>query len=162
MELKETLAALRRKKGLSQQELAEALGVSRQAVSRWEVGASAPGTDNLLALSKLYGVSLDTLVGGAEPEAAPEAEPEARGTETAPGTQEAEAQLARYRRLSKWLGAALAAILLVAALLAGLYGGRHNAPPTDRTEEGIPIVDIEDTDTREIGDSDVVIIGETS
>ena len=49
MELKETLPALRRKKGLSQQELAEALGVSRQAVSRWEVGTDIPTMKNLLA-----------------------------------------------------------------------------------------------------------------
>lgn len=152
MKLGEKLAALRKQRGLSQMDAAEALGVSRQAVSRWEVGASSPGTDNLLALSKLYGVSLDTLVG----EAAPEAEPETPVGETAPGAQEAEAQLARYRRLSKRLGAALAAVLLVGALLAGLYWGRHNAAPTDRTEEGIPIVDIEDTESREIGDSDVV------
>lgn len=161
MKLGEKLAALRKQRGLSQMDAAEALGVSRQAVSRWEVGASSPGTDNLLALSKLYGVSLDTLVGDAEPGAAPEAEPKAPGAETAPGTQEAEAQLARYRRLSKWLGAALAAVLLVAALLVGLYWGRHNAPPTDRTEEGIPIVDIEDLEGRRI-DLETVLIGPTS
>ena len=151
MELGEKLAALRKQRGLSQMDAAEALGVSRQAVSRWEVGASAPGMDNLLALSKLYGVSLDTLVGDAEPGAAPEAEPKAPGAETAPGTQEAEAQL----------GAALAAVLLVAALLVGLYWGRHNAPPTDRTEEGIPIVDIEDLEGRRI-DLETVLIGPTS
>ena len=143
MELGEKLAALRKQRGLSQMDAAEALGVSRQAVSRWEVGASSPGTDNLLALSKLYGVSLDELVGEAEPGAAL-------------GTQGAEAELTRYRHLNNRLGAALAAILLVGALLAGLYWGRHNAAPADRTEEGIPIVDIEDTEAREIGDFDVV------
>ena len=143
MELGEKLAALRKQRGLSQMDAAEALGVSRQAVSRWEVGASSPGTDNLLALSKLYGVSLDTLVGEAKPGVVLD-------------TQGAEAELAHYRHLSNRLGAALAAILLVGALLAGLYWGRHNAAPADRTEEGIPIVDIEDTEAREIGDSDMV------
>lgn len=151
MKLEERLTALRKKKGLSQLELAEALGVSRQAVSRWEVGASAPGMENLLALSRLYGVPLDELVGGPAREEEPEAEPNAQA-----------AELVSARRLNRALAAALAAVLLAAALLAGLYWGRHNAPPTDRTEEGIPIIDIGDAETREIGDSDVVIIGETS
>lgn len=151
MKLEEKLTALRKKKGLSQLELAEALGVSRQAVSRWEVGASAPGMENLLALSRLYGVPLDELVGGPAREEEPEAEPNAQA-----------AELVSARRLNRALAAALAAVLLAAALLAGLYWGRHNAPPADQTEDGIPIVDIEDTEGREIGDSDVVIIGETS
>ena len=151
MKLEEKLSALRKEKGLSQLELAEALGVSRQAVSRWEVGASAPGMENLLALSRLYGVPLDELVGGPARKAEPEAEPNARA-----------AELVCARRLNRALAAALAAVLLAAALLAGLYWGRHSPAPTDRTEEGIPIIDIGDAETRGIGDSDVVIIGETS
>lgn len=66
--MKEELAAMRKEKGLSQQELAEAVGVSRQAVSRWETGQSAPSTENLVALCTIYGVSLDALLG--EPNAA--------------------------------------------------------------------------------------------
>ena len=151
MKLEEKLTALRKEKGLSQMELAEALGVSRQAVSRWEVGASAPGMENLLALSRLYGVPLDELVGGPARAAEPEAEPNARA-----------AELVCARRLNRALAAALAAVLLAAALLAWLYWGRHSPAPTDRTEEGIPIIDIGDAETRGIGDSDVVEIGETS
>ena len=49
---------------MSQQDLAEALNVSRQAVSRWEVGIAIPSMDNLLALSKLFGVPTDELMGG--------------------------------------------------------------------------------------------------
>lgn len=48
--------------GLSQEALAEKLGVSRQAVSKWERSESSPDTDNLIALAKLYGVSLDELL----------------------------------------------------------------------------------------------------
>lgn len=150
MKLEERLTALRKEKGLSQLELAEALGVSRQAVSRWEVGASAPGTENLLALSRLYGVPLDELVGGPARAAEPEAEPNARA-----------AELVCVRRLNRALAAALAAVLLAAALLAGLYWGRHNAPPADQTEDGIPIVDIEDLEGERI-DPDAALIGETS
>lgn len=54
---------LRRQKGLSQEELADKLGVTRQAVSKWERAESSPDTDNLIALAKLYGVSLDELIG---------------------------------------------------------------------------------------------------
>ena len=57
------LAELRRAHNLSQEELAEKLGVSRQAVSKWERAESSPDTDNLIALAKLYGVSLDDLLG---------------------------------------------------------------------------------------------------
>ena len=107
--------------------------------------------ENLLALSRLYGVPLDELVGGPARAAEPEAEPNARA-----------AELVCARRLNRALAAALAAVLLAAALLAWLCWGRHSAPPTDRTEEGIPIIDIEDMEGERIDDSDVVIIGETS
>ncbi len=50
--------------GFSQEELAEKLGVSRQAVSKWERGESSPDTENLIALATLYGISLDELVFG--------------------------------------------------------------------------------------------------
>ncbi len=56
------LTALRKEKGLSQEELAERLGVSRQAVSKWERAESSPDTDNLIALARLYGVTLDELI----------------------------------------------------------------------------------------------------
>lgn len=56
------LAEYRKKFGLSQEELADRLGVSRQAVSKWERCESSPDTDNLIALSKLYGITLDELL----------------------------------------------------------------------------------------------------
>ncbi len=62
MRLAEKLVSLRKQKGLTQMELAERLDVSRQAVSRWEVGSSVPSTDNLRTLSEIYGVSLDYLL----------------------------------------------------------------------------------------------------
>ena len=48
--------------GLSQEKLAEQVGVSRQAVSKWETGAAEPSTSNLLALAKLYGVDAGELL----------------------------------------------------------------------------------------------------
>ena len=57
------LYELRKKAGLSQEELAEKLSVSRQAVSKWECGESLPDTEKLIAISKFYSVSLDELVG---------------------------------------------------------------------------------------------------
>lgn len=63
MELKEKLVDLRKKKGLFQAELAEAINVSRQAISRWEVGSAIPSADNLMWLSKFYEVSMDELMG---------------------------------------------------------------------------------------------------
>lgn len=56
------LQSLRRDKGLSQEKLADLIGVSRQAVSKWESGQSYPDVDKLIALSNLFQVSLDELV----------------------------------------------------------------------------------------------------
>ncbi len=62
VEIAQRLAARRKQAGLSQEALAEQLGVSRQAVSKWERSESSPDTDNLIALARLYGVSLDDLL----------------------------------------------------------------------------------------------------
>ncbi len=62
MQLPEKLTYLRKQKGLTQSNLAETLNVSRQAISRWEVGTAVPSTDNLKVLSTLYGVPIDYLL----------------------------------------------------------------------------------------------------
>ena len=68
MNFSEKLYTLRKARQLSQEELAEVIGVSRQAVQKWESGASQPDTGNFVALSDYFGVSLDELIKG---EAAP-------------------------------------------------------------------------------------------
>ena len=66
MEFHEKLQALRKEKGLTQEELAEQLYVSRTAVSNWESGRGFPKIDSLKAVSRLLSVSLDTLLSGEE------------------------------------------------------------------------------------------------
>ena len=63
MDTKQVLFELRTKHGLSQDELAEKVFVTRQAVSRWETGDTVPSTETLKLLSKLYNVSINTLLG---------------------------------------------------------------------------------------------------
>lgn len=61
--MQNNLIRLRKEAGLSQEELADKLAVSRQAVSKWERGEALPDTDNLIRLAKLYNVSIDEIVG---------------------------------------------------------------------------------------------------
>ena len=63
METKDVILSLRRKAGLSQDALAEKVFVTRQAVSRWETGETVPNTDTLKLLSRLFDVSINTLLG---------------------------------------------------------------------------------------------------
>ena len=63
MDTKDILLQLRTRKGLSQEQLAEQVFVTRQAVSRWETGETTPNTDTLKLLSRLYDVSINTLLG---------------------------------------------------------------------------------------------------
>lgn len=91
------LADRRKAAGLSQEALAAQLGVSRQAVSKWERSESSPDTDNLIALAALYGVSLDELLYGEavdstdDSQADDEAQNSNAGTKASDKAEEAEA-----------------------------------------------------------------------
>lgn len=117
MTLGETIHQLRTSRGMSQEELAEALGVSRQSVSKWENGASVPDLDKLVGMSRLFGVTLDQLVCGAE--AQPKAGEEPGGPET-PKEKESPTPVRRT------VGAVLLAVgllgFLLCVLLLGLDG----------------------------------------
>lgn len=63
METRQVILQLRTAKGLSQEELAEKVYVTRQAVSRWETGETVPNTETLKLLSQLFDVSINTLLG---------------------------------------------------------------------------------------------------
>lgn len=75
MEFNNKLYELRKQKGFSQEELANRLNVSRQTVSKWEVGDSTPDMEKLVAISDLFGISLDELVLDKAPEPVPEVQP---------------------------------------------------------------------------------------
>ena len=68
MTLSEKIAYCRKKAGLSQEELAAQVGVSRQAVSKWELGDAVPEVGKLLALAKAFGVTTDWLLSEEDPE----------------------------------------------------------------------------------------------
>ena len=90
MTLGERIARLRAEKGWSQGDLADALDVSRQSISKWETDGSVPELDKLLRLSDLFGVTLDTLVRGeqerpSEPSAPTSPPQTGRGTQTVIG-----------------------------------------------------------------------------
>ena len=106
MKLDEKLVSLRKKKGITQAELAETVQVSRQAVSKWESGGSLPSTENLRALSRLYGVPMDYLLNEEEAE---EGEPFPQNPTVKPDTSE------NYRRKTglKWCIAALVILMLI-------------------------------------------------
>lgn len=133
MELEEKLSILRRQKGYSQQELAEHLNVSRQAVSMWESGATFPSTDNLYLLSRLYGVTIDEIL------------------DRTPLKDEAETKAEEQPEKKKLRGRLLAAAALLLAALAiavsaYLLGrGESDDLIIDSDDmEGEPITDIED------------------
>ena len=77
MSLGKTIHRLRTEQNLSQDGLADALGVSRQSISKWETDSSVPDLDKLVKLSGVFGVTLDELVLGERPAPAPDPVPPA-------------------------------------------------------------------------------------
>ena len=67
MELADRIQALRKTKGMSQEELADRLGVSRQAVSKWETGQSTPDLERVAGMSRLFEITVDELLTGEAP-----------------------------------------------------------------------------------------------
>ena len=115
--LGETIYRLRTEKGMSQGDLAEALSVSRQSVSKWETDGATPDLEKLIKLSELFGISLDTLVKGSEP--IPQAEP----------THQPEPQVIYVERTEnatpprKVAGYALFGLAILVVLLCTILGG---------------------------------------
>ena len=137
MTLGEKLQTLRRSRGLSQEQLAEILEVSRQAVSKWENGDSAPDLDRLRAICTYFGVTTDYLIWD-EPEDAPRGAEEARSRET-----QRKPLRETVREHSEWAGYAVAilvgAFVDVSAVPRGLrahHCRRAAAGPLAEKEKG--------------------------
>ena len=138
MTLREKLIVLRDRAGLSQMELADRLGVSRQAVSRWESGDTTPTMDKLKSLARSDGVSLDWLCSdtadGEPPEAAkPEAD---RNPDEAPAGKEGE-------KKQKIRAIAIALAIGALAFICVWFAARNMSNEADSTQ-------IEDMEHEEI------------
>ena len=127
MTLSEKLQNLRKAAGLSQEQLAERLNVTRQAVSKWETGEGKPDIDNLLPLARLLQTTVDYLLD----DEATEPRPEEPCAETPPQTEsvgrELWEQLKAFGRRWGWLGgyaiALIGAVRFVTTLLVLFAGG---------------------------------------
>ena len=109
MEFHERLYDVRKKAGMTQSDLAEKLDVSRQAVSRWEMGTAKPEFENLIAISDIFGVSVDYLLKGSE---TPITEKEQPDEET-----EQEASVSAVNTAEKlWLAAIITFVVLAIVL----------------------------------------------
>ena len=110
MTLGQNIQTARKAKGISQEALAEKIGVSRQALGKWEKDTALPGVDNLQALAKELGVSVDALLGCAAPDTAA---PAVTLNALRDLLDARDAEACRRRR-GAWLAAAAAAALLLA------------------------------------------------
>lgn len=151
MDVAERLAALRKRAGLSQGDVAERLNVSRQAVSRWETGFTVPSTDNLSHLGRLYGVTLDELLSysAALPpekpqEEAPAQQPKAEAP--APTPQPAAASALAH---AKVIIIALSILCLLLAIGVGVLLHQKHSENRELTFDEIESESIEDADIDE-------------
>lgn len=136
MKLSERLLQLRGEKEVSQIELAEALNVSRQAVSRWETGQSTPSTEKLQFLAAYYGITIDELFYSVE--------------EKSKSQQDTPPQVAKKKRKRNWVylcAAALVIMLLVAVLIAAIGHNEDVKEPV--SIDGIQGVMIDPNETTE-------------
>ncbi len=151
MKVKERLTELRERCGLTQSELAGLLNVSRQTVSKWERGTAAPSGKHLSALSRLYGVPLEELIGG-EPQ--PGEEPPVPEKAEAPPPVDGEAPRKRGRNIAVRIGLAACLLVVVIASVITIVTAvlKEPAPPKDR----VTIVDQDDLEGEDIDLSKVI------
>lgn len=115
----------------SQEELADKIGVSRQAVSKWERGKSSPDTDNLIALAKLYGITIDELINSNPIKANTDSEnifnsinentPTSDKTELPYDTDNKMAEISRNQEKYWWLAFPIAIVSAIAMILWGMF-----------------------------------------
>ena len=141
MELQEKLSTLRKQHKITQMELADKLGVSRQAISKWEQGTAFPSTENLIKLGKLYGVSIEVLT---TPELTLDGVAQQKTNDTPP------AEAIPNTGGTKRLIAVAAAGILLGGLIVGMvafFGGAkvpaETTPIKDLDKEVIDITEFE-------------------
>lgn len=138
MKLNEKLVFLRKEQNLSQMQVAEKLGVSRQAISRWEQGVALPSTENLKFLGELYGVPVDSLLNDNAELAIPK-----NTTETT----------AIRKDFSRKTVSIIIALLLFAGVVTILYVTLGN-----RNEDFVLITELENDTTWNSSDADEFIL----
>lgn len=144
MVLEEKLAYLRKAKDLSQMELADMMGVSRQAVSGWETGASIPASGNLKRLSDLYDVSLDYLLDDDVDV------PEKRNDFETTAEDEHDHVLPQKANYNKWIIGALIALCVIALIsvicvCARNGDGKESVPINGLERESVEVEDASDS-----------------
>lgn len=127
MTLGQNLQAARKAKGLSQETLAEQIGVSRQALGKWEKDIALPGLDNLQAAAQVLGVSVDTLLGTEAAGPAPAVTLDAMRDLLAAR----DAEQRKHRRLWGLLGAAAAVLVVLLLVVQNLTYQRKMQSLTD-------------------------------
>lgn len=125
MDLGDRIQMLRKQQGLSQEDLAARLGLSRQAIGKWESGNATPSIDNLLELASIFHTTADYLLTGQEP-AAPASDCSEQPSDQASASETLEfmekAQRSVVSRRSFWVGCTLSALVFVTLLcLLGYY-----------------------------------------
>lgn len=110
----EYLKQLRNEKGLSQEQLAEKIGLSRQSISKWEQGLSTPDVDNFVKLAEIYNVPIESLLKGKPVE-----------NNTSEHNADTEKQTPKEKKKRGWLFPSYPVIaVIVYALIGILFGGR--------------------------------------
>lgn len=130
MKLEEKLVALRKEKGLSQLKLEEMMDVSRQAISRWEVGSATPSIENLTYLGRLYDVPLEYLLHDDAPEPSKET----------PSVEET----ARKQKKRNHMLAAIVIGIFAVALCAILFFSKGEKPISMNNIEGSEMETVND------------------
>ena len=118
MELGEKIAFCRKRAGLSQEALADRLGLSRQAVSRWETGAAVPDLSKIVELSKLFGVTTDFLLLPEQTEPEPPVQEQPIRIETVSEKSGLDPVVERRRKFRIGFGEAISVLGLLTAVVA--------------------------------------------
>ena len=152
MTLREKLIVLRDKAGITQMALAHQLGVSRQAVTRWESGDTAPSMDKLKALAKIYDVSLDWLCSDADELEGQDKQP-AKKQEVTERNEDKQQRAVTNKSRQKKMGIVVAIIIFGMLLLGWLFYQKEKAarPMEDMANKTIEPDESENTESFDFG-----------
>ncbi len=134
--LSDNIRTNRKKINMSQDELAERLGVSRQSVSLWETSQTQPTIDNIIALSKIFNISTDTLLGNTDSAPTPRENPP---EEAAPKKKRKAALI-----IAICVAAALVIGAIVFAIIAGTSGGSGSGKTSGTEDTTAPVAEVID------------------